>query len=292
MPERRDMRPYSRRERFGRREEQIRQPRPERRPYEQEEEPGELLIWGRNAVLESLRGWRKPVRIWMGEGVHTGGAIGEILQAAGRQGIPVTRISHRDLDMRVGDVNHQGVIAEVPPFEYADLEDALALARQRNEMPLLLLLDSVQDPQNLGTLIRTAAAVGVHGIVIPRHRAAPVTGAVVKSSAGAIEHVPVIQVTNLSQTIERLKKESVWIAGLDMDAKQAYDEVDLKIPLALVVGSEGKGMSQIVTQHCDFLLKLPMHGQMESLNAAVAGSIALYEAWRQRTRPTSRSDRE
>lgn len=248
----------------------------------------ENLIWGRNAVLESLRGWRKPVRLFIGDGVRSGNIVGEILQLAGQQEIPVERVPNRELDERMGDLNHQGIVAEVPPFQYAELDDALALAASRGEMPLLLLLDSIQDPQNLGTLLRTAEAVGVHGIVLPRHRAAGITGAVVKSSAGAVEHVPVIQVANLSRTIEDLKEAGVWIAGLDMEAKGAYDGLDLNMPLAIVIGSEGKGISRIVQEHCDLLLHLPMQGKIGSLNAAVAGSIALYEAWRQRSRGHSR----
>jgi 23S rRNA (guanosine2251-2'-O)-methyltransferase len=168
-------------------------------------------------------------------------------------------------------------------YPYVEVEAMLALARERNEPPLLLLLDCLQDPQNLGTLLRTAEVVGVHGVVIPRHRAAEITPAVSNASAGSVEHLLIARVTNLVRTMEELKEKGVWIAGLEnLPEAQDYHEAGLSMPLALVVGSEGRGLSRLVRERCDLWIRLPMRGHIDSLNAAVAGSIALYEVWQQR----------
>ncbi len=179
---------------------------------------------------------------------------------------------------------HQGCLAVVEERKYATLEQILGYARQKNEDSFLLILDAIQDVNNLGSLLRSAEAVGVHGVVIPLHHAAEVNATVVKTSAGASEHLLIAQETNLTRTIEFLKKQQIWVIGLDSEAKMEYDRADLTGPLALVVGSEGKGISRLVREHCDALIKLPMRGHITSLNAAVAGSIALYEALRQRSR--------
>jgi 23S rRNA (guanosine2251-2'-O)-methyltransferase len=240
------------------------------------------LIYGRNAVLEALRGGRQVEKILLAAGAH--GAATHVERLAKEHAVPLETVERRELDRLAAGANHQGVVALVAAFAYVALDDLLAQARQRGE-PLLLLLDSVQDPQNLGTLLRTAEAVGAHGVVIPQHRAAGVTAAVVKASAGAIEHLPVAQVTNLTQTIEQLKAAGVWVVGVENTPQaQPYDQADLNRPLALVVGSEGRGLSRLVRQHCDFLVRLPMRGHVGSLNVAVAGSIVLYEAWRQQIR--------
>jgi 23S rRNA (guanosine2251-2'-O)-methyltransferase len=177
---------------------------------------------------------------------------------------------------------HQGCVASVAAREYASVEDILAVAERRGEPPLLLILDAIQDINNLGSLLRTAEASGAHGVIIPEHRAAGLTPAVGKSSAGAIEHLLVAQVTNLTRTVDALKKGGIWVVGLAGEAAQDYDSVDLDRPLALVVGNEGKGIGRLLREHCDFLVRLPMRGKVNSLNAAVAGSIVLYHAWRQR----------
>ena len=191
-------------------------------------------------------------------------------------------LDRRALD-RIADTDrHQNVAAEVVEFDYAEVDDLLVLARERGELPLLLALDSLQDPQNLGTLIRTAEAVGAHGVILPRHRAAGITTAVERSSAGAVEHLPVAEVANLNRAADDLKKQGVWIIGLDAEAEQTYDKIDPDMPLCLVVGSEGKGISRLLREKCDLLVKLPMRGQVGSLNAAVAGSIVLYDTWRRR----------
>jgi 23S rRNA (guanosine2251-2'-O)-methyltransferase len=178
--------------------------------------------------------------------------------------------------------NHQGIVAVVTPWRYNDVDELLALAIQRAEPPLLLALDSVQDVQNLGSLIRTAEAVGAHGVILPEHRAAGITSAVVKSSAGAVAHLLVAQVTNLARALDDLKAHNIWVIGLDGDAPVELGKVDLDRPLVLVVGSEGRGLSRLVRDRCDLLLRLPMRGHVNSLNAAIAGSIALYAAWQAR----------
>ncbi len=238
------------------------------------------IIYGRNAVLESLRA-RRVQKVLLALGSK--GAADQVERLAREQGVPVAMMERRELDRLAAGGNHQGAAAQVTPFRYADLDELLAAAKQRGEPPFLLLLDCLQDPQNLGTLLRTAEAVGVHGVVIPKHRAAEVTPAVEKASAGAVEHLQIAQETNLTQTIIRLKEAGVWVAGLE-DAPGAtdYHKANLTGPLALVVGSEGKGISRLVRENCDFLVRLPMRGKVTSLNAAVAGSIVLYEALKQR----------
>jgi 23S rRNA (guanosine2251-2'-O)-methyltransferase len=193
-------------------------------------------------------------------------------------------LDRRALD-RIADTDrHQNVAAEVLEYDYSTLDDLLVLAQERNEKPFLLALDSLQDPQNLGSLIRTAEAVGAHGVVVPRHRAVGVTPAVEKSSAGAIEHLPVAEVVNLNKAADDLKEQGVWVVGLDAEGDKSYDEIDPTLPLCLVVGSEGKGISRLLKEKCDMLVNLPMRGQVGSLNAAVAGSIVLYDVWRRRVR--------
>lgn len=211
-------------------------------------------------------------------GAH-GEVITEIVDEARAKKINLQSVDRRRLDDLA--FNHQGVVAEAAPFVYATIEDVIGAARS-SEAPLVLVLDVLQDPQNLGSLLRTAAAVGAQGVVIPEHRAVGVTPAVVKASAGAIERLKIAQVTNLSRAIDALKEVGIWAVGLDAGAETRYDKADLNRPLALVVGGEGKGLRPLVRQHCDLVVSLPMPGAIESLNAAVAGSIVLYEALRQR----------
>ena len=241
------------------------------------------ILYGRNAVHEMLRaGRRRCDDVLIAEGIKPSGIAAAILTLAAERGIPVKRIDRARLD-ELGSGNHQGVAAQVGAYPYVELESMLQLARQRAEMPLLLLLDCLQDPQNLGTLLRTAEAVGVHGVVIPRHRAAEITPAACNASAGAVEHLLVAQVTNLVRAMEELKRKEVWVAGLElMPQAQDLRSADLGMPLALVVGSEGQGLGRLVRERCDFWVKLPIRGKVGSLNASVAGSIALYEAWRRR----------
>ena len=242
------------------------------------------ILYGRNAVREALRARRRTFhRLLVSSGAQEIGILSDILKLAEHIQVPIARVDRHDLDRQLRQINHQGVALECSNYPYAELEDCLSLAEQRNEPVLLLLLDHLQDPQNVGTLIRTAEVVGVHGIVLPGRRAAEVTPGVVNASSGATEHVRITVVSNLAQAMTELQHAGVWIAGIEDDERaQDYDQVDLNVPLALVIGAEGTGMARLTRERCDFLLKLPMRGQIESLNAAVAGSIVLYHAWRVR----------
>jgi 23S rRNA (guanosine2251-2'-O)-methyltransferase len=241
------------------------------------------LIVGRRAVLESLRAnRRRHMRLWVeGDAPHAAsGAIAEILEIAAQRNLPTRYVKGGLFDKLSNDqANHQGVALESGDYPYVPLHEALRIPQQRGEMPFLLILDHLQDPQNVGTLIRTAEAMGVHAIIMPDRRAARVTPAVSNASAGAVEHMAVAQVTNLNQTIRQLKEDGVWIAGLEEDpAAVDLGSADLSGPLAIVVGSEGEGISRLTRESCDFLLRVPMSGEIQSLNASVAGSIALYLA--------------
>ncbi|MGB9739147.1 23S rRNA (guanosine(2251)-2'-O)-methyltransferase RlmB [Chloroflexus sp.] len=244
------------------------------------------LLYGRNAVREALRARRRMLRrLVVSRSVQESGVIADIIRLAEQAGVPIERIERQILDRQLREANHQGVMLETGPYPYVELDECLSLANARREAALLLLLDHLQDPQNLGTLLRTAEAVGCHGIVIPGRRAAEITPAVVNASSGAVEHLRIAIVTNLSQTIEELQRNGIWVVGLEQDeAAQDIDAVDLDLPLGLVIGAEGTGMSRLVRERCDFLVRLPIVGQIGSLNAAVAGSIAIYHAWRQRYR--------
>lgn len=235
-------------------------------------------IYGRNPVYETLRaGRRHPFRLWVAQGAQEKGRLVEILNLCKESGVRLERPPRQRLDAI--SAAHQGVALEASGYPYAALEESLALAERRGEPPLLLILDALQDPQNLGTLLRTAEIVGAHGVLLPSRRAAEVTPAVVSASSGASEHLLVAR-GNLAQAISGLKEAGLWVVGLESgEGAQPPSEIDLGGPLALVVGSEGGGMRSLVRESCDLLLRLPMRGQVESLNAAVAGSVALYLAW-------------
>jgi 23S rRNA (guanosine2251-2'-O)-methyltransferase len=236
-------------------------------------------VYGRRAVVEALRAGKQIEHILLARGAREQGAVMDLVAAARKAGVSVREVPRQELDRIAPGNAHQGVAAQIAEFEYAEVEDLLAAARERGEPAFLLLLDSVQDPQNFGTLLRTAEAVGVHGVVIAERRAVGVTPAVVKASAGAVEHLKIAQVTNLARTIEELKKENIWIVGVENDpGAQDYSQFDFKMALALVLGSEGAGLGRLVKEKCDFLVRLPMWGKIESLNVAVAGSIILYAA--------------
>ncbi len=241
-------------------------------------------VWGRNPVLETLHSSRRIKRILLAEGQRGSSPIAAILQETERRHIPVEIVPRQRLDQLSQGAVHQGCLAIVEARKYVDLDEILAYARNKNEAPFLLILDAIQDVNNLGSLLRTAEAVGVHGVILPVHHAAEINATVVKSSAGATEHLLIAQETNLTRTIDYLKKQNIWVIGLVGEAKTGYDQADLTAPVALVVGNEGKGISRLVREHCDLLVKLPMRGRINSLNAAVAGSIALYEAFRQRNK--------
>jgi len=241
------------------------------------------LIYGRNAVHEMLRANRREVyKILVAEGAQEKGALAGALALAAQRSLPIQRVPRSRLD-RVSDA-HQGIAAEAGPYPYANPEDILDLAAGRGEPPLALVLDVIQNPQNLGTLLRTAEAVGAHGAILPQRRGVEVTLAVVSASSGASEHLRIARVVNLARAMEDLKERGVWIAGLEHKDERAIDfwTADLRGALALVVGNEAEGMRRLVRQTCDYLLRIPMRGRIESLNASVAGSIVLYEVFRQR----------
>ncbi len=236
-------------------------------------------IYSRNAVYEVLRAKRREVfHIQIAEGVQEKGRLDEILRMAKERKIPIERVPRARLD-KVHQ-NHQGVVADVSAYPYSDLVEILELARARGELPFVLILDSLQDPQNFGTLLRTAEVVNVHGVIIPLAHTVEVTPAVVNASSGASEHLRITQ-SNLSQAMDSLKDSEVWIVGLDQNGETIGDKTDrhLRGAVGLVVGSEGEGLRDLTRRKCDMVLKLPMRGQVESLNAAVAGSVALYLAY-------------
>lgn len=239
------------------------------------------FIFGRNPVYEVIRAGRRRIySLLVAEGVQEKGNLTRAVDLGVERGVPVRRVPRARLD-HLSD-SHQGLAAEVEGYAYVNLEDILSLAGERHEPPLVLLLDIIQNPQNLGTLLRTAEAVGVHGVIIPEHRSAGVTPAVVQASSGASEHI-LVAVMNLVQAIQALKASDVWIVGLEGSAEaRTPDDIDLSGALGLVIGNEGEGMRRLVRQSCDYLLRLPMRGQVESLNAAVAGSVVLYLVWQRR----------
>ena len=236
------------------------------------------FIYSRNAVYETLRAKRREVfNIQISEGAQEKGRLADILQMAKERRIPVEKVQRGRLD-KVHQ-NHQGIVAEVGGYSYSDEVEILELANQKNELPFILLLDSLNDPQNFGALLRTAEAIGVHGVIIPLAHTVEVTPAVVNASSGASEHLLIAR-SNLAQAIDALKEAEVWVVGLDQDgATLEAGSRHLKGALGLVVGSEGQGIRQLVRSKCDIVLKLPMRGRIESLNAAVAGSVALYLAY-------------
>lgn len=239
------------------------------------------IITGRQPIIEALKAGSQIEKVIILLGAQ-GRAIEDIRELAGRCGIPVSLASKQEFRELAGDTTTQGVVAIVPTRAYVDMEGLLGVARERNEPGFLLILDGIEDPHNLGALVRTAECAGVHGVIIPKHHAASVTSAAVKSSAGATEHMAIAEVTNIVSTIDELKKESYWIVGLDAEGERRYTEVDYKTPVALVVGNEGKGIRRLVKEHCDFRVKIPLYGTIGSLNASVAGALVMYEVTRQR----------
>ncbi len=241
-------------------------------------------LYGRNAVYESLRARRREFyRLLIADTVRPTDIVADILALAEGTGLPVEWVPRRHLDW-LGETNHQGIALEASEYPYADPDDILAEGRRRGEPAFLLLLDLLQDPQNVGNLLRTAEAVGVHGVVLQQRRAVGITPAVVHTSAGAVEHLLITQIPNLPETIERLKAQDIWVIGLEAArGARRYDQSEYTGPVALVVGSEGEGLRRLVAERCDWIVELPMRGKVSSLNAAVAGSVVLYEVWRQRS---------
>ncbi len=269
---------------FSGQKEKARRERPVQKQVRSRMEPQELpddVLVGRNAVTEALKAGRGINKILLAEGDKEAFAS-EIMNLAKERKIICQFVERSKIEAIAAGHRHQGVLAYVAPVEYAELEDILKAAEERGEAPFLLLLDELEDPHNLGALLRTADATGVHGVLIPKHRSVPLNATVAKTSAGAIEYVPVARIGNISQTLKALKEKGFWVAGADMDGAQAYNEADLTGALVLVVGSEGRGMSRLTKEACDFIVSMPMVGRINSLNASVAGSILMYESMRQR----------
>ena len=247
----------------------------------QEEKRFDDQIEGRNSVLELLESGKDINKIFVTRG-EKHGSINKILAIAKERKIIVVEKDKKQMDEIAQEENYQGVIAIVPPFEYVEVEDILNTAKEKQEDPFVLILDGIEDPHNLGSIIRTAETAGVHGIIIPKRRAASVNSTVNKTSAGAVEHMKIARVTNISDTIEELKQAGLWICGTDITAEKYYYNQDLTGPLGIVIGNEGKGISEKVKKNCDFNVKIPMKGKVTSLNAAVSTGIIVYEAVKQR----------
>lgn len=239
------------------------------------------IIAGRRPVMEALRAGTDIEKVVFLQGVQ-GSMINDIRALAERSGVQVSVATKQVFRELATDATTQGVVAVIQTRHFVDLEHLLAIPGQRNEKGFLLILDEIEDPHNLGALARTAECAGAHGIIIPKHHAATVTSTVVKASAGATEHMAIAEVTNIVATLERLKESDYWVIGLDGESQKLFTEIDFQSPTALVVGNEGKGIRRLVKEHCDQLVKIPLFGKIGSLNASVAGALAMYEVVRQR----------
>ena len=238
------------------------------------------IICGRNPVLEALRSGREIDRLFVAHGTG-GGSVTAIIAKCRAKGILIKEISPQKLDYYCGGANHQGVAVMFASQEYATVEDMFALAETRGEKPFLIICDEIEDPHNLGAIIRTAEATGVHGVIIPERRSASLNATVAKAACGALEYVPVARVTNIANTIDALKQRGVWVFGADMDGDD-YTRTDFDTPCALVIGNEGKGIGALTAKKCDAVISLPMCGKINSLNASVAAGILMYEVVRSR----------
>lgn len=240
----------------------------------------EEIIGGKNPVFEALRAGRELNKIWVAEGTQKK-TYDELMKLVRPTKIVVQTVPKKKLDQLTSS-NHQGIVASVAAYEYAELEDLFAIAEERQQDPFFIILDELEDPHNLGSILRTADAVGVHGVIIPKHRSVTLTNTVAKASTGAIEYVRVARVTNLAQTVDELKERGVWIAGTDAKKTVDYRQMDATLPLGIIIGSEGKGMSRLLKEKCDFLYHMPMIGHVTSLNASVATALLMYEVYRKR----------
>lgn len=236
----------------------------------------EDIVIGRNAVIETLNGDRTVETLYISNN-KLEGSINKIINIAKDKKILIKEVDRRKLDSMCGGEVHQGVIAKVSPYKYSEVSDILDFANEKGEAPFIVILDEVEDPHNLGSIVRTAELFGVHGIIIPKRRSASVTSTVYKSSVGAIEHVKVAKVTNLNSVIDNLKEKGIWVYGADIRATEYSYQVDFSGPCALIIGNEGRGISKLTVQKCDKLIKIPMVGKINSLNASVAGGIMMYE---------------
>lgn len=248
---------------------------------EKKDDSGEFKVEGRNAVIELLKSGKPVNKVFIQKGERQG-SINEVVKLAKRNNNLISEVEKSKLDMLSDTGHHQGVIAFVSAVEYKNLDDVFALASERNEDPFIMVADEIEDPHNLGALIRTAECAGCHGVIIPKRRAVGVTEVVAKTSVGATQYVPIVRVNNINETIKELKDRGVWIVGTDGSAKTLYTEQDMTGPIAIIIGSEGKGMGTLTMKSCDFLVKIPMMGKITSLNASVSGGIVVFEALRQR----------
>lgn len=240
----------------------------------------EYTIEGRNAVLEAYRSGKTIDKLYVQEGCHDG-IVNSITREARKQNTIVNYVAKERLDQMSTTGKHQGVIAQAAAYEYAELEDIFAKAEEKGEAPFIIILDEIEDPHNLGAIIRTANLAGAHGVIIPKRRAAGLTATVVKASAGALNYTPVVKVTNLVQTMEELKKRGIWFVCAAMDGEMMY-QLNLTGPIGLVIGNEGEGVSRLVRKSCDYVAAIPMKGDIDSLNASVAAGVLAYEIVRQR----------
>lgn len=239
------------------------------------------IIFGKNPIIEALQANLPLTKIFIARGVKKA-TSNLIKRLASQSGIPLRELARTKLTELVGHEDHQGIVAILSQSPYGTIDDILTAAHQRNEPLLIAILDEIQDPHNLGAIIRSADAFGIHGIIIPKHRSVGLTETVAKTSAGAISHIAVARVTNLAQTIEELKQKGLWIVGADQTSTQKIDELDVKLPLGIVIGSEGKGIRRLVKEKCDLLIQIPMYGKINSLNASVAAAVIFWEIRRQR----------
>jgi 23S rRNA (guanosine2251-2'-O)-methyltransferase len=240
------------------------------------------IIEGRNPVTEALKAGRAISRILLDRNIKSSGAVDRILTLSRDRGVPVEFVERQVIERRCSTGSSQGVIAFAEAKGFLDLDELMAISRTMPGPPLYLLLDGIEDPHNLGAILRTAEATGVHGVVIRERRAAGITPAVVKASAGAVEYVNVARVANISQAVVTLKKNGVWVTGIDMDGQTDYRALDFTLPVAIVIGGEGSGLSELVRKRCDWVASIPMKGKIMSLNASVAAAVVMYEALRQR----------
>lgn len=253
-----------------------------RQQHREQNSPADGIIEGRNAVIEALRAGTAMDKVYIAKG-ETDATLGHIASTARSKGIVVVEADRRKLDAMSVTHSHQGVIAVAAVREYASVSDILQSARDKGEAPLVVVCDELSDPHNLGAVIRTAEAAGAHGVIIPKRRSAGLTAIVAKTSAGAVSYLPVARVANLTALLKELKEEGLWVFGTAADGSTSLYQADLKGPAAIVIGSEGNGMSRLVREQCDFLVSIPMRGQVNSLNASAAAAVVLYEAVRQRS---------
>jgi len=241
------------------------------------------IIEGKNPVIELLKSGHPINKILLADSIKPGDAVTEILRLAQARSIPVERVPRGIIDRQSTTAANQGVIAYAAVKEYVSLDDLLAFSAEKRQPPLYVILDGIEDPQNLGSILRTAYASGIHGVIIRERRAAGLTATVAKASAGAVWYVPVASVSSIADAIETLKKNNVWVTGIESSGEEEYTRMDFKSPCAIVIGSEGKGLSELVKKRCDFLAHIPMRGDITSLNASVAAALVMYEAFKQRS---------